>query len=129
HIYHSLNYTVTPQRNAFPVQFDHCLCTPQIDECVTHPWSIPTPETVAQPVASAEASTSDTCGAYQIVAARGTTESQSGSIAYANLIKTVEATIPRGSNVEIQYSSSMEYVKSVEEGIESGAAQLTAQMA
>ncbi|POW22736.1 hypothetical protein PSHT_00932 [Puccinia striiformis] len=86
-------------------------------------------ETVAQPVASAEASTSDTCGAYQIVAARGTTESQSGSIAYANLIKTVEATIPRGSNVEIQYSSSMEYVKSVEEGIESGAAHLTAQMA
>lgn len=86
-------------------------------------------EKITQPVASVEASTRNTCADYQIVAARGTTESQSGSIAYANLIKTVEATIPRGSNVEIQYSSSMEYVKTVREGIEAGVAHLTAQMA
>ncbi|KAH9464207.1 hypothetical protein MJO28_002151 [Puccinia striiformis f. sp. tritici] len=82
-------------------------------------------KTSGRRVASPQVAT--TCGAYQIVGARGTEESQSGSIAYANLIKVVEATIPRGSNVEIQYISDLEYVQSVDEGIKSGAAHLSSQ--
>ncbi|EFP87692.1 hypothetical protein PGT21_026178 [Puccinia graminis f. sp. tritici] len=70
----------------------------------------------------------DICGDYQIVAARGTYEPQSGSPTYADLIKIVETTIPRGSNVEIQYPSNMEYVITPVHGATAGVTYLSDQM-
>ena len=61
--------------------------------------------------------------------ARGTGEPQSGSHSYANLIKVVEATIPGGSNVEIQYTSSPEYFISPDTGAAAGASYLSSQLA
>jgi len=91
---------------------------------------INTPSTlgVPQPNPLAAQPTSP-CGAYQIVAARGTGEPQSGSHSYANLIKVVEATIPGGSNVEIQYTSSPEYFISPDTGAAAGATYLSSQLA
>jgi hypothetical protein len=64
-----------------------------------------------------------------IFSARGTGEAQSsGSPDYANLIKIVEATIPGGSNMEIQYSSMAEYIFSPSDGADSAASYLSSQM-
>lgn len=78
--------------------------------------------------ASAEVVPTGACDTYQIIGARGTSESQSStSVGYANLIKIVKATIPGGSNMEIQYSSNAEYVITPMEGAHSAASYLTAQ--
>jgi len=82
----------------------------------------------AQPQAVSDRQPISPCGAYQILAARGTGEPQSGSRTYAKLIKVVEATIPGGSNVEIHYPSIPEYLISTKEGAAAGAAYLSSQM-
>ncbi|OAV89041.1 hypothetical protein PTTG_28836 [Puccinia triticina 1-1 BBBD Race 1] len=81
-----------------------------------------------QAAASVKADPTSPCGLYQIVAARGTNEAQSGSPTYANLINIIETTIPGGSNVEIDYSAIMEYVTSPIKGAAAGAAYLSDQM-
>jgi len=88
----------------------------------------PKPAPAEQEAASAEQLGSP-CGTYQIIAARGTGEPQSGSHSYANLIKDVEATIPGGSNVEIQYPSTPEYFISTSTGAAAGASYLSSQLA
>lgn len=78
--------------------------------------------------ASSQAVPTADCDTYQILGARGTGEPQgSTSLGYAHLIKIVEATIPGGSNMEIQYSSSPEYVKTPMEGAHTAASYLTSQ--
>ncbi|POW12600.1 hypothetical protein PSTT_04285 [Puccinia striiformis] len=130
-IYHSFNYTIVANpvetRDLMFFQSNLTIAFAFL-ELLNSPLVVAAPrsaKTSGRRVASPQVAT--TCGAYQIVGARGTEESQSGSIAYANLIKVVEATIPRGSNVEIQYISDLEYVQSVDEGIKSGAAHLSSQ--
>lgn len=86
-------------------------------------------ESVAQVISSAEVVQTSPCDTYQIISARGTGEAQSsGSPDYANLIKIVEATIPGGSNMEIQYSSMAEYIFSPSDGADSAASYLSSQM-
>lgn len=74
-------------------------------------------------------SSDNDCKVYQIVAARGTDEPQSGSPTYANLIKIVESGVPGGSNMEISYNADMEYFISPRQGADAGTTYLTNQAA
>lgn len=87
-----------------------------------------TKNALAEVVVSVKVDPTNICGDYQIVAARGTFEPQSGSPTYADLIRIVETTIPRGSNVEIQYPSNMEYAITPVHGATAGVTYLSDQM-
>ncbi|KAH9465551.1 hypothetical protein Pst134EA_013432 [Puccinia striiformis f. sp. tritici] len=69
------------------------------------------------------------CKTYMMMGARGTTEAQGSSMAYTKMAKSVLAAVPGGGLMDIQYSSSAEYMKSPADGAKTGLTYLKSQAA
>ncbi|KAA1067198.1 hypothetical protein PGT21_011944 [Puccinia graminis f. sp. tritici] len=67
------------------------------------------------------------CKTYMMMGARGTTEAQGSSMAYTKMAKNVLQAVPGGGLMDIQYSSSAEYMKSPKDGAQTGLKYLKAQ--
>ncbi|EFP75759.1 uncharacterized protein PGTG_01090 [Puccinia graminis f. sp. tritici CRL 75-36-700-3] len=68
------------------------------------------------------------CKDYMMVGARGTGEPQGSSLAYTKMAKNVQQAVPGGGLMDIQYSSSAEYVRSPKDGAETGLRYIKSQM-
>ncbi|KNZ54019.1 uncharacterized protein VP01_3072g2 [Puccinia sorghi] len=69
------------------------------------------------------------CPSYYMIGARGTGETLDGSLPYSSIYENVLAAVPGGAKQELQYSTSVEYFATVNEGAQSEVEIISAQLA